>query len=65
MELAASRRRPRGGREGGEVMRASLSDGEVSAMGGRARGPLFFNFSCQFGLMRLRGAPVLGRDVVM
>ena len=33
----------------GEVMRAPVSDGEVSAMGGWARGPLFFHLSCQFG----------------
>lgn len=53
------------GGKGREVMRAPVSDGEVFAMGGLARGPPSFHLSCQFGLMRLRGAPVLGREVVM
>lgn len=51
--------------KGREVMRAPVSDGEVFATGGWARGPLRFHLSCHSGLMRLRGAPVLGREMVM
>ncbi len=46
-------------------MRALVSDGEVFVMGGWACRRLSFHFSCQSGLMRLRGASVLGREVVM